>query len=212
MSQLFKLSGQSIGTSVSESVLPMNTQDWFPLGLACLISLQSKRFSGVFSSTIIWKHLSDWLSFYLYFISFFSIDLYDIVFNSVYWEFALESLPCIQKCSVSPPQKKWIWVSCIEVDEPRAWYTEWSEKENQILYINTCIWNLEEWYWWTYLQGRDRDTNVESVVVDTVEEGKGGMNWELHWHTYTITCKINREGGSCVGEGIQLQALCSVMT
>ena len=105
-----------------------------------------------------------------------------------------------------------IWASWTEVDEPRAWYTEWSEKENQILYINTCIWNLEEWYWWTYLQGRDRDTNVESVVVDTVEEGKGGMNWELHWHTYTITCKINREGGSCVGEGIQLQALCSVMT
>ena len=90
----------------NSSVLPLNTQDWFPLGLTCLISLQSKRFSGVFSSTIIWKHLSDWLSFYLYFISFFSIDLYDIVFNSVYWEFALESLPCIQKYSVPPPKKK----------------------------------------------------------------------------------------------------------
>ena len=42
MSQLFKSGGQSIGASVSASVLPMNIQGWFPLGLTCLISLQSK--------------------------------------------------------------------------------------------------------------------------------------------------------------------------
>ena len=40
----------------SASVLPMNIQGWFPLGLTGLIPLQSKWFSGVFSSTIIWKH------------------------------------------------------------------------------------------------------------------------------------------------------------
>ena len=38
------------------SVLPMNIQDWFPLGLTSLISLQSEGLSGVFSSTTIWKH------------------------------------------------------------------------------------------------------------------------------------------------------------
>ena len=42
MSQLFKSRGQSIGASASASVLPMNIQGWFPLGLTCLISLQSK--------------------------------------------------------------------------------------------------------------------------------------------------------------------------
>ena len=42
MSQLFTSGGQSIGTSASASVLPMNIQDWFPLGWAGLISLQSK--------------------------------------------------------------------------------------------------------------------------------------------------------------------------
>ena len=42
MSQLFASGGQSIGVSASESVLPMNTQDWFSLGSACWISLQSK--------------------------------------------------------------------------------------------------------------------------------------------------------------------------
>ena len=40
----------------SASVFPMNIQSWFPLGLTCLISLQSKGFARVFSSTIVWKH------------------------------------------------------------------------------------------------------------------------------------------------------------
>ena len=51
MSWLFPLDGQSIGASASASVLPMNNQGWFPLGLTGLISLLSKRFSRVFSST-----------------------------------------------------------------------------------------------------------------------------------------------------------------
>ena len=54
MSQLFASGGQSIGSSAS--VLPMNTQCWFPLGLTGLISLQSKRLSRVFFSTTIQKH------------------------------------------------------------------------------------------------------------------------------------------------------------
>ena len=56
VSHLFASGAQSIGTSVSASVLPMNIQDWFPLGLTSLISLQSKRLSRVFSSTTVWKH------------------------------------------------------------------------------------------------------------------------------------------------------------
>ena len=56
VSQLFASGGQSIGTSASASVLPMNIQGWFPLGLTGLISLQSKGLSRVFSSSV-WKHL-----------------------------------------------------------------------------------------------------------------------------------------------------------
>ena len=48
--------GQIIGASSSVSVLPMNIQDWFPLGLTGLISLQSKRLSRVFSNTTVQKH------------------------------------------------------------------------------------------------------------------------------------------------------------
>ena len=56
MSQLFASGGQSIGVSPSTWVLPMNTQDWFPLGLTGWISLLSKGLSRVFSNTTIQKH------------------------------------------------------------------------------------------------------------------------------------------------------------
>ena len=58
MSQLFTSSGQSIGASALASVLPMNTQDWSPLGWTGWISLQSKGLSRVFSNTIVQKHKS----------------------------------------------------------------------------------------------------------------------------------------------------------
>ena len=51
MSQLFASGGQSIGVSASTSVLPMNNQDWSPLGWTDRISLQSKGLSRVFSNT-----------------------------------------------------------------------------------------------------------------------------------------------------------------
>ena len=56
MSQFFASGGQSIGASVSASVLPMNIQDWFPLGWTGWISLQSKGLSRVFSNTTLQNH------------------------------------------------------------------------------------------------------------------------------------------------------------
>ena len=56
MSQFFKSGGQSTGVSASASVLPMNIQDWFPLGWTGWISLQSKGLSRVFSNTTVHKH------------------------------------------------------------------------------------------------------------------------------------------------------------
>ena len=70
MSQFFTSCGQSVGASASASVLPMNIQDWFSLGLTGLISLQSKGLPRVFSS-IIQKHqffgaqLSLWSNFHI---------------------------------------------------------------------------------------------------------------------------------------------------
>ena len=56
MSQFFTSSGQSIWVSASASVLPMNSQDWFPLGWTGWIFLQSKGLSRVFSNTTVQKH------------------------------------------------------------------------------------------------------------------------------------------------------------
>ena len=56
VNQFFSSGGQSIGVSVLASVLPMNIQDWFPLGLTGWISLQSKELSRVFSNTTVQKH------------------------------------------------------------------------------------------------------------------------------------------------------------
>ena len=71
MSQFFPSGGQSFGASASASVLPMNIQDWFPVGLTDVISLLSKGFSRVFSSTTFQKHqffsaqVSLWYNFHI---------------------------------------------------------------------------------------------------------------------------------------------------
>ena len=57
-SWFFASGSQSIGASASSTVLPMNIQDWFPLGLSGLISLQFKRFSRVLSSTRVFSNES----------------------------------------------------------------------------------------------------------------------------------------------------------
>ena len=57
MSQFFSSGGQSIGAWVSTSVLPINIQDWFPVGLTGLKLLWSKRLSRVFSNTTVQRPL-----------------------------------------------------------------------------------------------------------------------------------------------------------
>ena len=56
VSRLCASGSQSIGASASASVLPMNIQGWFPLGLAGFISLVFKRLVSIFSNTIVQKH------------------------------------------------------------------------------------------------------------------------------------------------------------
>ena len=68
MSQFFASGGQNIGVSASASVLPMNIQDWFLLGLTGWISLQCKGLWRVFSNTTVQKYqfFSTWLSLWFY--------------------------------------------------------------------------------------------------------------------------------------------------
>ena len=71
--------------------------------------------------------------------------------------------------------------------------TEWtkSEKQRQTSNSKAYIWNLERWYWWTYLQGSNRDSDIENRLVNTAGEGEGGANWESSIETYTLPC-VNR--------------------
>ena len=75
------------------------------------------------------------------------------------------------------------------MNEPRAYYPEWSKSERgrQISCINANIWNLERWYWWTYLQGSNGDTDLEKRLVGTGEEGEGVTNWESSIETHLLT-------------------------
>ena len=72
VSQVFASGSQNIAASASASVLPMNIQDWFPLGWTGRISLQSKGLSRVFSNTTVQKHqffstqLSLWPNSYIH--------------------------------------------------------------------------------------------------------------------------------------------------
>ena len=72
LNQLFVSDGQSIGASVSSSVLPMDIQGWFPLGLTDLISLVSKGLSTTLSNTTVWEHQplgaqpSLWLNYHIH--------------------------------------------------------------------------------------------------------------------------------------------------
>ena len=75
-----------------------------------------------------------------------------------------------------------IWVSSNNVDEPRAYYIEWSksEREKQIPYIKAYIWNLERWYWWNYLQSSNQDTGRRQwqptpVLLPGKSHGRGSL-------------------------------------
>ena len=73
--------------------------------------------------------------------------------------------------------------NCSQVDGPRVRYTEWSksERENQISNSNAYMYvESRKWFGWTYLQGRNRDANVENRPVDIVGEGEGGMSRDQH--------------------------------
>ena len=91
-------------------------------------------------------------------------------------------------------KKEQNWVVCRDMDGSGDCHTEWSksEREKQI-YINAYMWNLEKWYRWTSLQGRNRDTDVENKCMDPKggkwgSGGGGGMNWEIGIDMYTLIC------------------------
>ena len=109
MSQFFTSGGQSIRPSASASVLPMNIQGWFSLGLTGLISLLSKGLSRVFSSTTIWKASVLWHS------AFFT-PFYFSLFISALLSFHLEWFPFLTKnIPTLPSLLQFFWWNILQV-------------------------------------------------------------------------------------------------
>ena len=93
-------------------------------------------------------------------------------------------------CDPFQVQVPWIGVICCDIDGPRVCHTEWSksEREKQALYIHTSTWNPEKWYRGTYLQGGNRDSDIENPHVDVVR-GSGG--WDALGEGYTTLRKTD---------------------
>ena len=79
------------------------------------------------------------------------------------------------------------------MDGPRDCHTEWgkSDGDRQISYDIIYMWNLKKWYKWTYLQNRNRVTDVENkLMVTRAERGErdklGDWDWNIHTTIYTI--------------------------
>ena len=83
-------------------------------------------------------------------------------------------------------KKEHVSVRINEVVEHRAYYTDWSksEKERQILCINTHIWTSERQYWWSYMQGSNGDTNIKNRL------GLSGSQGGMIWKNTTETCPL----------------------
>ena len=104
---------------------------------------------------------------------------------------------------ITPPshqsslESKYFGVNLKKEKKPRACYTESSksEREKQISYINAYIWNLEKLSWWTYLQGRNRDTDVEHRLV-TQRGREKRVRTERAALTYIHSHVQNRQWGA----------------
>ena len=101
------------------------------------------------------------------------------------WKIQAQSLN-----SEDPMEKEMVTYSSV-----LAWRIPWTKKPDGLLsmgsqgvrhdwateltdWLNAYIWNLKKWFWRTHLQGRNRNTDIENRLVDTVGEGEDRLNWE----------------------------------
>ena len=105
----------------------------------------------------------------------------------MWYIYPVEYYPAIKRNECESVVVRWMNLEPVTQNEVK------SEREKQILHIDACIWNLEGWYWWSYLQGRNRGTDVKNRLVDT-RRGWDELRAE-HWCLYSITRKTiaNRE-------------------
>ena len=125
ISWIFASGGQSIGASAFASVLPMNIQDWFPLGLTSLISLQSKGLSRVFSSTTIKVSIVRYSAFFMLQLSHQYMTTGKTIALTT-WTFISKVMSLLSICCLGLLQ-----YSCLEnsMDKNLVGYSPWGHRE-----------------------------------------------------------------------------------
>ena len=91
------------------------------------------------------------------------------------------------------------------MDIETAILSEISQKKK--VHINTYIYNLEKWYRGTYLQSRNRDTDIENKCMDTKEGRRGGTNWEIGIDINILLCIKSLQ---MVAAAMKLKVACSL--
>ena len=79
------------------------------------------------------------------------------------------------------PQRSIVWHSNYDLKD-------WLRAVSEAMQKSSVTWNLGKWYWYTYLKGRNGDTEVEDALVDTMGEGDSGTNDEGSFNMHTISC------------------------
>jgi len=115
-----------------------------------------------------------------------------ILLYLVLWSGEDNGTPLQYSCLENPRDGGAWWAAVYGVAQSRTRLKQLSSSSSAlknwpILYINAYIYNLEKWYWWTYLQGRNTDADVENGLIDAV--GKGRRGWiervaltYMHYH------------------------------
>ena len=84
-------------------------------------------------------------------------------------------------------KKEWNNAICSNMDGPRDCHTEWSKSEKDKYMISLICGILKKCYKWTYLQNRNRVTDVRKKLMVTRGEWRvGGINWEIRIDIYTV--------------------------
>ena len=90
-------------------------------------------------------------------------------------------------------KKEWNWIICIDMYGPRDCHIEWRKRKTNVIF-HTDMWNLEKWYWWSYLQRRNRHSDIENKhLVTRRDKGvvRGTGSWDWHIHTIGTMYKID---------------------
>ena len=115
--------------------------------------------------------------------------------NKSWYVYTMEYCSAIKRNKFESVELRWM--------DPEPFIQSKSEREKQISHINAYTRNLEKWYWWTYLQGRNRNVDIGNGLVDTVGERKVGQVERITLTLYTLSRVKHRQWEAAATQAAQ---------